>query len=436
MIELLVDMLSRLRPRPSKKFMIWQHMRLRRRTTRTIRQLQVILNDPAVIQRSIERKTRRQGTVKTGISIAGRASVDGSLEASAHTERGESGEGEASKIERLRSLAPGINKLLVNLVQETDVKKSLVFVDDYYFIATQDQPLVLDYLHAVCKGTGVWLKVGGVGSRLKLYQEGDPPVGVQIGQDVSRLKLDVTLEDFARAKAFLEQVLNGILQPVGMAVQNVMNDGARNRIVLASGGAVPRDYINLVLDALDIAVDRVRGDDASSGAVRIQTEDINRAARRRTNEKEEEELRQDAGADAPALRDRWQDIQAFAKNRGETTFVLFRQGDLTDTEWGRQIEQLENLRLLHRIGTAVPNTATWRQVRVIIMMIDLAAIVNQRLSANIVEFWKGQAEFDKLRRAQWVYDPDWRASLKDQDEVGTVIPKKPAGSKDESGGLW
>jgi hypothetical protein len=72
---------------------------------------------------------------------------------------------------------------------------------------------------------------------------------------------------------------------------------------------------------------------------------------------------------------------------------------LTDTEWGREVQQLENLRLLRRIGVAVPNTNTWRQVRVVIMMIDLAAIMNQRLGVKIIEFWKGQAEFDKLRRA-------------------------------------
>jgi hypothetical protein len=159
---------------------------------------------------------------------------------------------------------------------------------------------------------------------------------------------------------------------------------------------------------LDIAVGRVSSDAAQKEKLIIQTEDINRAARRRITQKEEEDLRQDAGADAPALRHRWQDIQAFANDRGQTNFVLFKQGDLTDAPWGKEIQQLENLRLLHRVGVAVPNTKTWRQTRVVIMMIDLAAIVNQRMGVKIVEFWKGQREFDTLRRAQWVYEPNWK----------------------------
>lgn len=406
LVEVLIDALDRLRPKPSHWYRFWQHARLRRQVFTLTGKLRIILQDPDVINRAVKRTRDATSKGQGKFALGKTAQVEASHTRSSHASNDESGSSDATKIERLRSLAPEVNRLLSRLVANGEARRSLIFIDDFYFINTDDQPYVLDYLHSVCKGTGVWLKVGGVGTRLKLYQEGDPPIGVQADQDVARLKLDVTLEDFKSAKSFLEKVLDGILQPVGMTTTDIMNDGARNRIVLACGGAVPRDYIGLALEALDLAITRMKPGESS---VKIQTEDINRAAKRRTNQKEEEELKQDADTDAPKLRTRWQDIQAFANNRDQTSYVLLRQGDLTDTTWGKEIEQLENLRLLHRIGIAVPNTASWRQIRVVIMMIDLAAIMNQRLNANIVEFWKSQQEFDKLRRAQWVYSPDWNA---------------------------
>jgi hypothetical protein len=42
-------------------------------------------------------------------------------------------------------------------------------------------------------------------------------------------------------------------------------------------------------------------------------------------------------------------------------------------------------------------------------MVDLAQVADQRLRTGIPEFWKGTAEFDKLRRAEWVYSPEWRS---------------------------
>jgi hypothetical protein len=410
LVDVLIDVLSNFPL--ERKGLLWKfrHDALSRQIKKTIKELRQVLQDPDILNKSVARSRGSATSVRARLfGRSGLASGEASSALSSESTETFTGGSDSSKIERLRSMAPMINRLLSDLVLRSPRERSLVFIDDYYFISTEEQPLVLDYLHGVCKGTGVWLKVGGVGSRLKLYQEGDPPVGVQVDQDVSRLKLDVTLEEFVSAKAFLEKVLNGILLPSGYSINSIMNEGARNRIVLASGGAVPRDYINLILESLDVSLART---DSSGGEVAtdlvIQTEDINLAARRRTNQKEEEDLRQDAGIDAPTLRQRWQDIQAFANDRKQTNFVLFRQGDLTDTDWGREVQQLENLRLLHRIGVAVPNTNTWRQIRVVIFMIDLAAIMNQRLGVKIVEFWKGQAEFDKLRRAQWVYEPGWK----------------------------
>lgn len=447
LIEILVDALTLLAPRKSR-WQPWRHFPLRRRLKSVVRSLKGILGEPDVINRSLTTGVEGSSSGAASLSAAGKGvslSLRGS-HARSHAQT-QTGSDAATKIERMRTVAHAISELLTDLVQQTSTGRSLLIIDDFYFIATEDQPLVIDYLHAVCKGTGVWLKVGGVGTRMQLYKEGDPPLGVQIDQDVSRLKLDVTLEEFASGKKFLEQVLNGALQPKGLKTQNLLNSGARDRIVLACGGAVARDYINLALDSLDFAIERVARAAAPPDTFKINTEDVNRAARGRISQKEEEDLKADAANDAQALRRRWQDIQSFAASRDRTNIVLFRQEDLTDTAWGKEVMQLENLRLLHRIGVTVPNTETWRQVRVVIMMIDLAAIVNQRLSMNIVEFWKGAREFDKLRRAQWVYSPSWDdktgvatvgvSPVKPAVSTGQVSAKKKASDDNSSDpGLW
>jgi hypothetical protein len=151
-----------------------------------------------------------------------------------------------------------------------------------------------------------------------------------------------------------------------------------------------------------------KGDAKDGAIVTIQSADVHRAVRKRLNTKEEEELGIDAGTDAPDLRERWRDVCDFARESGEIAFVLVKQSDLDGKDWGKEIQQLENMRLLHRIKDTVPNTPNWRGIKTMVFMIDLAQVADQRLRTGIPEFWKGTAEFDKLRRAEWVYTPDWR----------------------------
>jgi hypothetical protein len=103
-----------------------------------------------------------------------------------------------------------------------------------------------------------------------------------------------------------------------------------------------------------------------------------------------------------------------------------RQQDLDSAEWGSEVRQLENLRLVHRIRDAVPNTPNWRGVKVVVYMVDLGQIAVQRLRTGIPTFWQGAAEFDKLRRAEWVYAPEWQTKL--TEKKAKLAEKKPRGT--------
>lgn len=323
----------------------------------------------------------------------------------------------------------------------------IFFIDDFfYYVRLEDQPpQVLDYLKSVAKkGTGIWLKVGGVGERMRTFRDGDPAVGgMQLNQDIFPLAIDITLDDFGTAQRFLERMMDGILKDFNLSTaQLFFTETARSRMVLACGGAVARDYITLTSGgALDAAVERLNraGAPEPQSLVNIQAEDVNAAASKRMNKKEEEELSLDAGEDATRLRVRWRDVCDFVREI-DSAFVLVRQKDLDETQWGgADIRQLEkNLRLLHRIRDTKPNAPNWRGVKCVVFMVDLGQLtVKKRLQKAIPRFfWENTQEFDKLRRAEWVYaPPDWEAKLSSPKPSRTAAPQgeaPPASGSDAS----
>jgi hypothetical protein len=394
-------------------------LRLRLKFGRTRRDLKQLLYDPQAVTRKVERRYRQangsqvRGNIGTKVNRGG-GSLSASVGSTSSTDFSEQtqsfAEFEELKIERLQQLASTFSEELAKLVQGAPQRKAIIFIDDFYYVQLKDQPDVLNYLQQVCKGTGIWLKVGGVGTRMRTFRDGDPPIGMQPYQDIDPLPLDVTLASFGTAQRFLERMLDGVLQPLGLTTSQLVTDTARSRLVLACGGAVARDYVTLTAASLEAAVERLnkKGAPAGTDLVNIQTEDVNLAARGRMNEKEDQELRLDAQSDAARLGDRWRDICDFVREQGDTAFILVPQKNLDEASWGDEIRQLENLRLLHRIRDAVPNAPSWRGVKTVVFMIDLGQVANQRLRHGIPSFWEGSAQFDKLRRAEWVYGPEWR----------------------------
>lgn len=440
LIEILISLLDEVRPVVRVRSSL-RDFRLRHKFNQSRKQLVQLLDDPQTMTNQIARSQhKRRGRE---INLSGRLGAQksfGDLSAtgafSSNRSRSDEhmvrAEFERLKIERLRQLASRLSTELKEMVDGASKHQAIVFIDDFYYVKLEDQPDVLDYLQQVVKSTGIWLKIGGVGARMRPYRDGDPPTGMQPGQDIDVLTLDVTLNNFATAKEFLEAMMNGVLEPVKLDTDQLMTVTARDRMVLACGGAVARDYLTLTAAALDAATERVSRQRATTEAtpVRIVTEDVNIAARERMNKKVNDDLELDAGADANELRERWRDICDFVRAQGNTAFILVRQEDIENASWGEEIRQLENLRLIHRIKDAVPNTPNWRGVKCIVFMIDLGQVANQRLMAAIPNFWMSTAEFDKLRRAEWVYAPQWSnklaaANKKSQNsgsaEIGTQV---------------
>ena len=131
-------------------------------------------------------------------------------------------------------------------------RNGFVMLDDLYYIRRSDQPDVLDYFHRMFKGSGLWLKVGTIRHRSEWYRHGDPPVGIKLGDDVEEIDLDLTLEKYRTAKEFLQKIASQIGTSAGLTLTQLVNEGARDRLVVASGG-VARDYIAILRKSIAIA---------------------------------------------------------------------------------------------------------------------------------------------------------------------------------------
>lgn len=150
-----------------------------------------------------------------------------------------------------------------------------------------------------------------------------------------------------------------------------------------------------------------KGEFHEDAVLKIWTVDIQSAVKKQMNVKEQEAFQRDAESDASALSNRWRDICDFVASTGES-FVLVPQAQLERDIWGKEVQQLENLRLIHRIKDTIPKSGAGAGVKTMVFMIDLGQQSNVRLSKKIPEFWSSVAEFDRLRRSSWIYTPDWR----------------------------
>jgi len=380
--------------------------RFRRRAADLLEILHNLLDAASEVTVSMEtekaRSTDSEVKLRTNVAkkfatIVARASNS----RSSRTQRSEISTQTRSKQDYLRDLTPEISAVLEEGARANGRDDLFVILDDFYFITKEQQPLVLDYLHSMTKRSNVWLKIGSVRSRTHTYSEGDPPLGMQQSHDLHLLPLDIGLSEFATAKSFLEDVVNGVLDPTGLKIQEVMTPTARERAVLAVGGAVARDYFDLLIASADAAWESAQKRNEGATPLKIQAENIHTAAGLRL-ERKKDDLRSDAKRDVSRLEGRLADLVKFAHTH-KTLYFLVKREDL-DSEWGREVAELEDLRFVHRIATSRPNSAKWRGVDTVVFMMDLASLIKERLRGfPIIEFWK-PGNKDALRKSKWIYE--------------------------------
>jgi len=274
-----------------------------------------------------------------------------------------------------------------------------LFLDDLYQIRREDQAKVLDYFHRTAKGNGLWLKVGTIRHRTSWYIHGDPPCGMKIDDDADQIDLDLTLEKYGLAKAFLVKILRSFFNSVSLSpMPQYLTGGAIDRLVLASGG-VARDFLSIFRKSLMVARERGGGHRGE----KIGAEDVNMAAGEHDTSKREEFTRDTLDGEAGPLDIEFQKLRHFCLNQANCNCFLLDQ-----EEKGKEIElihELVDLKLIHLVRSRV--TVSKRQGKIYeAYMLDLSqyAGARKRRKLQIVEFWK-QSSVETLRKISLIYSP-------------------------------
>jgi hypothetical protein len=274
-----------------------------------------------------------------------------------------------------------------------------LLLDDLYHIRLSDQADVLDYLHRIAKGSNLWIKVGTIRHRSRWYIYGDPPRGMKLGDDAEEIDLDVTLEKYDLTKRFLVRILEQFAKESDLKLDDFLTDGARDRLVLASGG-VARDFLTIFRRAIDVARERLARGDKSRGE-KIGAEDVNKAAGEYDKFKREDFSRDAGQEEEKLLLDAFDRVNTFCLVTAHANCFLVDK-DYTGPDVER-IPDLVDLKFLHHVRSRV--TVRGRVNRLYdAYMLDLSQYTGERARRNfeIVEFWGKNAE-DSLRKSRFIY---------------------------------
>lgn len=276
---------------------------------------------------------------------------------------------------------------------------SFLFLDDLYHIPRRDQAHLIDYFHRIAKGSDVWLKIGTIRHRTRWYVYGDPPIGMKLGDDADEIDLDVTLEKYDLTRKFLLRILDGLCQSAGVQLSDVLAEGARDRLVLASGG-VARDFLTIFRRSIDVARERVERKGEQNRGARIGAEDVNLAAGEYDKFKREDFERDTQANDRDRLLGVLAQISKFCLETSNTNCFLLAKD--AEGEFVANLHELVDLKFLHQARSRV--TVRDEPGRLYeAFMLDLSQYAGERMKRglDLVEFWKPDAA-DALRKKKLV----------------------------------
>jgi hypothetical protein len=294
------------------------------------------------------------------------------------------------KLDALERHLQDYKETLRDAVERSTYDRATFFLDDFYLVHPDVQPDVIDYLHRLVRGTRVYLKVGTVRHRTSLARyDGGQTIGIELYQDAEAINLDQTFEDITATHNYLAAMLDSMGKRVG--IENVsrtyLSQDGLFQLTLASGG-VPRDYLNIFVEAVQIAQELghtkwLTPTTVYKGAYRImrRTKLVN--------------LREDVGADAARLERVYQRLLNFClRERRKTAFLISEEEATAATAEHELVQQLMDFKLIHVVE---PDTsaASGRPGRYEAYTLDFAFFMEpRRRGIEIVKFW----ERDENRR--------------------------------------
>lgn len=276
---------------------------------------------------------------------------------------------------------------------------SYLLLDDLYHIRKSDQAMVIDYFHRITKGTNTWLKIGTIRHRTKWYVMGNQAIGVKLGDDADEIDLDVTLERYDLTKNFLIKILDQFCSQYDTKVGDILSDGARDRLVLASGG-VARDFLSITRRSIDVTRRRLASKDTFRGD-RISAEDVNKAAGELDSFKQEDFQLDTSESESGELRKEFERVRSFCLEKTNVNCILI------DKEAPERIyfpiRELVDLKFLHHISSRV--TVRDKVGKIYdAYMLDISQYSGEQKRRNfeMIKFWEKKGD-DDLRKSKLIF---------------------------------
>lgn len=232
----------------------------------------------------------------------------------------------------------------------SEVKTVFLQIDDFYHLARADQPLVIDYIHRLCKDLPLYFKVATLRHVTALYADRQgQPIGAQERHDYQPININFTFSDFRRTVEQNYKIFREFGRLAGIdssEIDGLFKGKGFERLVLAGGG-VPRDCLSLFLEVLDSV-------QSSAGDGRIGKDEV-RMLSRANFERRIEELKQDSqGAEQGSLIKGIYVLRRFCVVEKKTNLLLVSEAILQqDAAVRALLYRLLDYRIIHSAGTAL-----------------------------------------------------------------------------------
>ncbi len=256
--------------------------------------------------------------------------------------------------DKIRELDTWLPRLKGQIREFFDLSRAVeaVFlqIDDFYHLARADQPLVIDYIHRLCKDLPLYFKVATLRHASALYADRHgQPIGAQERHDYQPINIDFTFADFRRTVEQNRRIFQefGSLAGLGIGeIDGLFKGQGFQRLVMAGGG-VPRDCLSLFLEVLDTV-------QPPSGDGRIGKDDV-RILSRANFERRIEELKQDSeGAEQGVLIKGIYVLRQFCVVDRQTNIVMVSEALLQQNSRIRELlYRLLDYRIVHSAGSAL-----------------------------------------------------------------------------------
>ncbi|BCW56401.1 MULTISPECIES: ATP-binding protein [unclassified Arthrobacter] len=283
---------------------------------------------------------------------------------------------DVTSIDEAQRLVPRAQRALAQYLDVEGVRV-FAFIDDFYYVPRDTQPLLLDMIHGAVRDSNIWLKIASI-RHLTNWWQASPPMGLQSGQDADLIDLDVTLQDPEKASNFLEGILAEYARRVGIsALSRIFTRSALDRLVLASG-AVPRDYMVLAVSAINRTRRRV-----NARATGVQ--DVNQAAGDAASSKIQE-LEEDMAANSGVAERTLltlKQVRSFCLDEESYTYFLVGYRDKEQApKLYSLLTDLMDVRMIHLVDSGVSD-AHQAGSRFEAYMLDLSQFSGSRLKQRI-----------------------------------------------------